>query len=244
MVTFINKNRQTPNSRTNLVIELVGLAGAGKTTLTKALMLGDDHISNKIIVPRVQASQHLIAHTMTFLPTYLRHFPKLRWFTRDEMRAMIYLTAWPDIVSRPSQKLHSVQLLDLGPVYRLTFLQEFGSQLTKQPLFIEWCDQVLQRWRSVIDLLIWLDAPNEVLLDRIKTREKSHVVKERSQEESKEFFTRYRAGYERIISQWAANEGPPVLRIDSSQFTVSEIQAQITTVLQQHHFQAGQKHKA
>lgn len=231
----MEKQQTTKGTAAPFVVELVGLAGAGKTTLTQALTHNNPQIAQKIVLPRRQMNRHLAAHTLAFLPTYLRHFPRLPWFTREEMRGMIYLTAWPEFLSQAGATQAQVQLLDLGPAYRLTFLQEFGSPLTQQPQFTRWCEQVIQRWRSRLHLLIWLDAPNEVLLERINQRAKDHTIKARSNAESAAFFTRYRAGFERIIGQFATQPDLTVLRLDTSKYSVQQIREQVTLALAQYH---------
>jgi thymidylate kinase len=230
----MEKQQSVKPTAAPLVVELVGLAGAGKTTVTQALTHNNPQIARKIVLPRGQMNRHLAAHTLAFLPTYLRHFPRLPWFTREEMRGMIYLTAWPEFLSQPGTIQPPVQLLDLGPAYRLTFLQEFGSPLTQQPRFTRWCEEVIQRWRRRLHLLIWLDAPNAVLLERINQRAKDHTIKARSADESAAFFSRYRAGFERIIGQFATQPDLAVLRLDTSQYSVQQIREQVTMALAQY----------
>lgn len=223
-----------------LVVELVGLAGAGKTTLSKALTQGNQQVTSKITLPRSQMNRHLLLHTLAFLPGHLRHCLHQRWFTREELRGLIYLTAWPEFLSQPSRRPQRIQLLDLGPIYRLAFLQEFGPPLVKEGRFAQWSHETLDRWSSVLDLVIWLDAPNAVLLERINTRAKDHLVKARSAAESEVFFTRYRAGFERVIAQLPAHKGPTILRFDTSKNSVEQILTQVTTVLQQYQSQMGE----
>lgn len=230
----MEKQQSVKPTAAPLVVELVGLAGAGKTTITQALTHANPQISQRIVLPRRQMNRHLATHTLAFLPTYLRHFPRLPWFTREEMRGMIYLTAWPEFLSQPGTMQPPVQLLDLGPAYRLTFLQEFGSPLTQQPRFTRWCEEVIQRWRRRLHLLIWLDAPNAVLLERINQRAKDHTIKARSADESAAFFSRYRAGFERIIGQFATQPDLAVLRLDTSQYSVQQIREQVTMALAQY----------
>lgn len=240
MVQVVSKTGARPVTQRPLVVELVGLAGAGKTTLSKALTQSNPQITSKLALPRGQMNRHLFAHTLTFLPGHLRHCLQQRWFTREELRGLIYLTAWPEFLSRPSGRSQSIQLLDLGPIYRLAFLQEFGPPLTREPRFAHWCSETLRRWHTVLDLVIWLDAPNAVLLERINTREKDHLVKARSAAESEAFFSRYRAGFERVLAQLPAHNGPAILRFDTSQNSVERILAQVTTVLQQYQEQTGE----
>lgn len=242
MVQVVSKTATLPvaHRQRPLVVELVGLAGAGKTTLSKALAQSNPQVTSKLALPRSQMNRHLLAHTWTFLPGYLRHFQQQRWFSREELRSLIYLTAWPEFLNQPNGQPQRIQLLDLGPIYRLAFLQEFGPPLTKAPRFAQWSAKTLRRWQSVLDLVIWLDAPSAVLVDRINGRDKDHLVKTRSAAESEAFFNRYRTGFERVIAQWPTPGGPALLRIDTSQNSVERILAQVTTVLQQYQGQTGE----
>ena len=49
-------------------------------------------------------------------------------------------------------------------------------------------------------MVIWLDAPDEILLDRIRNRQQEHIVKTQPATIGYEFLDRYRAEYEFILS--------------------------------------------
>ena len=64
-----------------------------------------------------------------------------------------------------------------------------------------------------------MDADDADLLERIRTREKAHIVKGASDEETLSFLNRYRAAYERVMVDLHV----PVLRFNSSRMTTTQI---------------------
>jgi deoxyadenosine/deoxycytidine kinase len=79
-----------------------------------------------------------------------------------------------------------------------------------------------------LDLIIWLDAANTDLLKRIRTRDKEHVIKNESDEDTSMFLDRYRKAYERTISKLSGNHfGLKVIRFDTTQNSTEVIADQI-----------------
>ena len=76
---------------------------------------------------------------------------------------------------------------------------------------------MVQEWGRILDLVIWIDAPNEILLDRIRTRAKEHRMKNRPSAEVVDFLENYRAAYGAILSGLQSNGKTRVLRIDSGE---------------------------
>jgi thymidylate kinase len=219
------------------LVELVGLAGVGKTTLTNALFQQkQQHFSRKIVLPRPLIVRHALAHSMTFLPHYLRSWPRTSWFSQAELRSMVYLSAWPVALAQ-QQMAVTTQLMDLGPIYRLAYLQEFGSALTQSAPFASWQAAQIAQWRKLLDLVIVLDAPDVVLQSRIDRRSKKHVVKAGTVAQSATFFRRYRAAYHDILAhitpQEGTADGPLILQIDTSQSPVELIVDQVLQALNQ-----------
>lgn len=214
------------------VVELVGVAGAGKSTLTAALLaaaptaLGTRQLRQKLPLSRLNMAWHALMLTFYFLPTYLRYWPKHRWFSNHEMRSLCYLAAWPRaLTQRMGQDV--IQIMDLGPIFRLVFLAEFGTSLTQCARFAAWRRHQIAQWREIIDLVIMVDAPDEVLQERIDSREKAHVAKAQSIAQNFAFYQRYRAGYQEVIANLCQPQKngriPTILHFDTSQFSVDEI---------------------
>ena len=78
-------------------------------------------------------------------------------------------------------------------------------------------------------MVIWLDAPDAVLLERIRAREQRHTIKEQSEQEACEVLARYRRSFERTIAECGAGRQPSVLRLDTSQASVEQIANSVLT---------------
>jgi cytidylate kinase len=202
-----------------LIVELVGPAGAGKTTLSRALCHRDGRIS---IVARFRVRKlgHLpffVSNALLLLPTFLHEARQGRRLAWHEIKAMVYLTGWQQVVRREAPNHSTVVILDQGPVFQLARLHGFGPENIHGKRFEKWWAIVLERWASALDMVIWLDAPDAILLDRIRTRSKWHLVKDEPEQEACKFLARYRTSYEQMISALTANSGPRVLRFDTEQ---------------------------
>ena len=225
MVTSLNSAR-TDNTKLDgppLVVELVGPAGAGKTTLSRALGKRNKRILAGVRLRRIGHILFFISSTLFLLPTYLRQHRHSRWFTREETRAMTYLKAWHHALGRQASSDIAVTVLDHGPVFRLAQLCEFGPEITRSRRFEEWWDRMLKQCTVTLDMVIWLDAPDTNLLERIHVRDRWHIIKGKSEQEGYEFLARYRRSFERVIPKLTANGGPRVLRFDTNQESLDQI---------------------
>ena len=205
------------------VVEVAGLAGAGKTTLALALCGRDQRFSIGIRLRRRSYLPFAARALRLFLPVYARHYRHTRWFTREELRAIVYLEAWLQALSRQPASPGAITILDHGPIYRLAWLQEFGPAIARSRRFTQWSETVLDRWSARLNLVLWLDAPDAVLVQRIEARDRWHAVKGRSAQEAERFLARYRASYERVLARLAASGGPAVLRFDSQRESLEQI---------------------
>jgi shikimate kinase len=209
-----------------LIVEIAGLAGAGKTTLAKALSRGDENILISP-VPRVRKAKNVplfISKALVLLPIFLRRSPSSRRLTWREMKMMLHVNGWEHILNLQSSSNHAVIVLDHGPVYRLATLREFGPEVTRSRRFQQWSDRMLKRWAVTLDMVIWLDAPNPVLVERINKRDTRHIVKGKPEQEMCDFLTRYRTSYEQVVSRLTThNNSPRVLRFQTHQETPGQL---------------------
>jgi len=144
---------------------------------------------------------------------------------------MVYLKAWHHVLDRQVSNNDMVTVLDHGPIYRLALLRDFGPEITKSQLYERWWDSMLKQWATIMDMVVWLDAPDVVLLERIHTRSRWHIIKRKSGQEACEFLGRYRTSYEHIISALTAEGGPQVLRFDTDQKSVDQIVDKVLAAL-------------
>lgn len=218
MITDSKKLNRRP-----LIVEIVGPAGAGKTTVLSALNRYDGHIRPIYSFRRKRYIPYYVGHAVLLLPFIARQAVTDIRYSLRELNRMIRLKAAHQILQRRTIKEGLIAVLDQGPVYTLTVLAGFGSDSTKNPFFTDWWEDALKEWAATLDLVIWLDAPDDVLLERIHTREKQHRVKDKSSQEAIDFLVQYRTIYKQVIDKMAAEGGTRVLCYDTSQWSLAQI---------------------
>jgi hypothetical protein len=210
-----------------LVGEVIGPAGAGKTTLLRAMSRRHHKIQRGIRLPKAIHLPYRINNTCALLPLFLRQYPHSRWFDRRERRSMVYLKAWLYMLAHQTPADDTLTILDHGPLYLLTRLREYGPELRTSPGFQKWWTSLLNRWTDALQLIIWVDAPNAVLWERIRSREHWHLIKDASEHDAHEFLTGYRAALERIVDESVTGRPIKLFRFDTSRHTPDEMAAQI-----------------
>ena len=218
-----------PRRKSPLIVEIVGPAGAGKTTLSRILRRRNEKIleAADIELRKVGHLPIFAGHAPLMLPVFLRRCRPSRWFTWDEIKAIVYLKAWPRVLRRQASNNDTVILLDQGPVFRLATLHAFGPDRLKSPGFDRWWDSMFKQWAFTLDVVIWLDAPATVLVERINARDKRHAVRGKSELEAHQFLTRYRMSYEQVLAQLRAYREPTLLQFDTGHAPVEQIADEI-----------------
>lgn len=215
-----------------LIVEIIGPAGAGKTTLSRALSQRDEKV-------RVAADLELrkMKHVLIFvsnapylLPVFLHRFRHSRWFTWDEIKAIVYLKGWLRVLRRPAANNGTTILLDHGPIFKLATLNAFGPEGLKSERFEKWWHNMFEQWASTLDLVIWLDTSNTNLAERINTRSQRHAVKGKSEQEASKFLACYRTSYEQIMAKLTAYGGPTPLQFDTTHASIEQIVDQVLDI--------------
>lgn len=206
-----------------LVVEIIGPAGAGKTTLLRALSQRHKKIQPGIHLSKIRRFPFFISNTFSLLPTFLRQYRHSRWFNRRETRSMDYLKAWLHVLGQQASNNDLVIILDHGPIYRLAVLREFGPEITTSQLFKRWWARLVNQWTATLDVVIWLDAPNVILLERIRARNSYHTIKEKREQDGFEFLTHYRTALKQIIAESVTDRNVTLLRFDTNQESVEQI---------------------
>jgi hypothetical protein len=100
----------------------------------------------------------------------------------------------------------------------------FGPEYLRQKAAEGYWQDLYDRWSTTIHMVVWLDAANEVLLDRIRTRRQDHIMKAQPVPAVYEFLNRYRDEYVLILSVLTARQaGIKVLRFDTGRQQPQEI---------------------
>jgi energy-coupling factor transporter ATP-binding protein EcfA2 len=207
-----------------LLVEVMGPAGAGKTSLVRALRVLDPDVRAGLGVGRAAWVPILVARVARLLPLWLLRSPRGRWFTWNELKSMSFLDAWLRAARR--RPPGGAVVLDHGPVYRLARLRAFGPPLVRTPSFARWWRRCLEGWWGALDLIVHLDAPDEVLLERVGARGHWYLSGDGAVEEKVGFLHRYRRAFDETMSD-AGRGGPTVLRIRSDRAAPEAIAAQV-----------------
>ncbi len=136
---------------------------------------------------------------------------------------MAYLKAVHHVLGQQASSNDVVTILDHGPNYRLAFLRALGPEITKSPPYARWWNSLLIQWTATLDMVIWLDAPNTILLERIRGRDKRHAIKEKCEQEAYEYLTHYRTFLEQTIAESVATHGIWLFEFDTNQESIEQI---------------------
>ena len=232
MQTDIMSTPQQPGKVS--VVEVVGVAGAGKSTLCQAL--GEYpklfRLDNFPDVRRLENAPFYLGNGLKLIPKLLRlDRSGSRQLSRREFAWLTILHGWPTLF-RKARNDGSVIILDQGPIYLMAELLLFGPEyLRKEAAEFLWQD-LYNQWRDIITMVVWLDAPDEILLDRIRTRQQDHIVKNQPLQMVVEFLARYRRQYEVIMAGLASQaNSPKVLRFDTGCLSTQAIARQLPVEL-------------
>lgn len=220
-------------SRAGQVYELAGPAGAGKTTLAHTLVREQGDFT--LGLPAGRAA--MLAGVLGAVPMLLHgrastaHGP----WTAADLRSIGYLHAWRRHAAeqhRPGR--HGAVLLDHGPAYRLASLVlgecDTGAPAPLTDAFRQWWTRTAISWSSVLDAVVWLDAPDDVLAARIEGRDRFHRVRGGGADQVQAFLERYRDSYAAVLDL-LDRCGTRVIHVNTGAGTPEELAARVRTAL-------------
>jgi adenylate kinase family enzyme len=202
------------------MLEIVGVAGAGKSTAARLLC---SH-------PGFRPAGFIHARRPSHLFQVLRSVPRLRRILAEgmlrtpriswrEIKLLAYVERWSAVLSRQAAEGAEgaeVLVFDQGPVYALVRLTAESKPFTHHPSFGRWQRELLQRWGERLDVVAVLDASDDALWGRINTRDQQHAEKGNVDSAGKAFLQRYRATFERLLGCLDDARGPTIVRIDTA----------------------------
>ncbi len=208
-----------PRKKIPRVVEIIGPAGAGKTTIFNALSNYPERIrlANFPNVKRIADAPFFIQYGLQLVPILFRlYWHAGRKLSRREFAWMSILKGWSFVLDREVKKSSQVVVLDQGPVYLLAEMMEFGTKYQKSEYAEKFWQKIFNQWADTLNLIVWLDAEDNMLMKRIQTREKGHMVKLEPAPKVFDFLQRYRRAYDYVISMMEINpSGPRILRFDT-----------------------------
>ncbi len=200
-------------TRRPVVVELAGPAGSGKSTLWQLLTARPRVVGAKLWeLPRSLLAASAL-RTLPAMVAVVRRAGTLPW---EDLKQVIRL----DALRRSLRALRSTDceliLVDEGVVFALSFLRVLGSTGFRDGRLDDWWRRTLDAWAPLLDGVVLLDAPDPLLVHRIRTRAKPHLYKDRSELEINEFSAAYRDAFEWVLAGLTARSGLRVVPIQGN----------------------------
>jgi hypothetical protein len=194
------------------VVELAGPAGAGKTTVARALVRALPGARLGPTPGRLATVRSVVTTAPVLLATRSVAAPG-RWWSEAELRSVGYLLAWQHQLR--NAVAGEPLLLDHGPVFRLAMLVAGRPQALRHPVFGPWWWRTATAWAGLLDAVVVLDAPTEELIARIEARPREHRVRGADPCEAERFIDAYRVAFDEVL-RVVSGEGTPVVRVDAA----------------------------
>lgn len=221
----------TKSTNSPFLVEVLGVAGSGKSTITSRLLSSTELERAPFISAR--NPQHLIQMTLA-LPNLtplvlsgLTRKPRMSW---ADFKLMVFVTRWSRWLE-DARFAGKGLIFDQGPIYALVRLEAKDLGLGQTRAFQIWRQQRLLDWVPKLATIIWLDAPDDVLISRIDQRDQSHWVKGETGDVSRAFVRRYRGLFLDAIREIERLSAPQAHRFDTSAMTVDEIATELSNAL-------------
>jgi shikimate kinase len=232
MVTAIDELQQqnvtNHYNHKGMVVELVGVAGVGKTTLFEALTkIEYPWLSCEYVPPvwGISATPFYIKNTLSLIPNLVRmSVNNDRLLKRREIAYMAILYGWHELLRKEIESANRVVVLDEGPISLIADLIILGPRGLRNSIMDRWWDKIYQRWMQALDMVIWMDTSDEIIISRINNRHQDHFLKGESKQVALDWANKYRSIYREIIWRFTSiNQMLRIVSIDSGSSSVDEI---------------------
>ena len=188
-------------------LELIGPAGAGKSTLSRVLARRESVTRTSIWET---PESHLALDSIRTIPTLAAISMRARALLWQEFKLVVRVR---DLQRRMNRMDGRLVVLDEGPVYTVTWLLVSGHRSIREGRLEKWWQRTLADWASHLDVIVVLDAADELLGERIRSRAKPHNVKHKSDAEIYAFLDRFRTAFDRVLTEVVREHGTRVLRL-------------------------------
>lgn len=205
-----------------IVVELVGAWGAGKSSLVKALAGRDQSV--RAAPPVWALPRRLLAigglQVLGTVLSLLRTGPRMPW---KETRQLMRLRALYHHLELLRRNDCRVVVVEDGPALILSWLRAAAHRSSANGNTPRWWRSVVQRWAETVDIVVFLDAPQRVLTQRVLARAQDNPFKDRPESELSAELERSRGSYVHVISDLRTHAGPTLLSFRTDQRSIDDI---------------------
>jgi hypothetical protein len=145
---------------------------------------------------------------------------------------MAYLRALPAVLVR--RYAGRTIVCDQGPMYLL------ARPGLRDPRLAHWSAETFAVYAGLIDVAVWLDAPDSVLAERIATRSTPHRLQGAAPDRAAAVLAQARADFAPMFATLDADQATIVLRFDTSLTTTADVvDAVIEALTERRHRASG-----
>jgi AAA domain-containing protein len=209
-------------NRSPRLVELAGPAGAGKSATRRALIARSPAEGGTVWGLPVSS---LLRNGMELAPSFIPLWRQARSPLWEETRHMVRLRTLQRSLQRGGSAPNAI-IFDEGPVFALARLRAFGHPIMRSEGSEHWWRATVHEWAGLIDAVVVLDAPDEVLAQRIRSRAEDHEVKQAPDPELAAWMARFRQALNWVLARLVLENGMTVLRLDTSSDTPKQLAEQ------------------
>ena len=192
------------------VVEIIGVAGSGKSTVFEALESQSKRVHGRPHLRAIAGPLQIAVALAAALLTLLARRALVPGAVGEQLRMIAHLRLLPRFFERESA-LGGIYVFDQGPIFYLT------RRILMHPRLGDWRTQALAAWASALDLVVWLDASDAVLAERINAREAAHRLKGTAVDDAVQELSRARSVLRELVEELeAACDRPEILRYDTT----------------------------
>jgi deoxyadenosine/deoxycytidine kinase len=219
------------NTASHTLVEITGVAGSGKSTVTSILIRG--RFARATFISARDPKQlslflRCLPRLGRLIVENLRRRPRMTW---ADFKLMVYISTWDTHLSKVASE--DPLVFDQGPLYALVRLRAQGIGVASTPAFSRWWSEMLSKWLDQISLVVLLDARDDALIERLNMREQEHDLKGADLNHGREFLSRYRTLFEEIGSEIERLEKPTLHRVDTGRIRADEVARMVEDAVSQ-----------
>lgn len=202
-------------------LEVAGLAGAGKSTLCRALgAAAADTFATGYRIDRKAAGQALLLGLPRLVQLLVRS-PERRALLR-RARELAYLEAQLADIGSRAPRPAPLGVLDQGPVYLQAALRHrLGAAACGARALAGWLTRAALLSTATLGAVVWLDAPDSVLLGRVRSRARHHQLGLIEGSAVEAFMSSYRAAYDAVLGSMGPRAR--IVRVDTTDACPEEV---------------------
>ena len=144
---------------------------------------------------------------------------------------MSYLSTFIPYLKKQACTANTIPMLDPGSVFWLFAVSHLHRRITGTRAFETWRRKMFVEWSAALRLLVFLDAPNRLLYQRVHSRREHHPWDQESEIAFSGLCDQCRDGLNTVISLILKHRQVPVVRFSTDAVRPTAIADAILSVI-------------